>query len=172
MQRVCGCWKVGDLGGAGGAASVHFQPVAAHLKAGHRSRFPKWCLNITVGQVSRSAANGAEQVMVVSLVAQLITEFPVFQQHPADLIGFYQQAQPAIYGCPSYTGERDTQFLSGERTCLSGDGTNHQPARFGVPVPPLPQAGNDVIDHRGRTRQRMFVANMFQVIGRHLIPHI
>ena len=106
------------------------------MKAGRGGGRQQRFLDIAVCQIGGRTANGAEHVVVVSLVAELVAELTIFQQDSAYLVGFDEKAEPAIYGGAPHAGQGSAQILSGERTTLSGGGTNHEAAGLGIAVPP------------------------------------
>ena len=65
------------------AAAVNFQPVAAELEAVAGGGGDQHVFNITASEVLGRAAVNAKEMMVMALMAQLIVEVAVFQQHPA-----------------------------------------------------------------------------------------
>ena len=73
-----------DSVSAVGAAAVNFEPMPAHPEARPVGGGAKNVLNVTVHQIGGCAADGAEHVVMVSLMAELIPEFAVFKQDPAD----------------------------------------------------------------------------------------
>lgn len=83
------------------AATVNFQPMPAHAETRPVGGGAKYVLHVAVHQVSGCAADGAEHMMMMPLVAELVTEFPVFQEDPANLVGFHQEPQASIHRGPA-----------------------------------------------------------------------
>lgn len=143
------------------ALAVHFQRMAAHSEACGSSGFPENVLRIAAFQVLRRAAIAAQQVMVVSRLAELVAQVVIFQQHPAHQSGFHQQAETTVYGGAADGGQRRAEFLRGEGAPLRGDCADDQAPGLGVPITQAAQLGHDVVDDRGRARPRVFVLGMF-----------
>ena len=106
------------------AETVHFQPVPAHPKTRPVGGGAQYVLNVAAQQVRGRAADGAEHVMVMPLVAELVAQFAIFQEDPADLLGFHQQSETSIHRGPANAGEDGAQFLSGEGPSLGGGGAD------------------------------------------------
>ena len=150
----------GSVLSAFAASAVHFQPMPAHSEPCGYGGFAEHVLHVASFQVCRCSTYRAQQVMVMSLVAELVAQFAVFQQDPTNLIGFHQQAQTPVYGGPAHAGQGGAQFFGSERSALSCNRADHQPARLGVPVSPIAQLSHDVVHHGGGTRSRVFVPGM------------
>lgn len=110
--------------------------MPAHMKSGRGGRRLQRFLNVAVCQIGGRSANGAEHVVVVTLVAELVAELAIFQQDSAYLVGFDEKTEPAIYGGAPNAWQGGAQILSGERTTLSCCGANHEAAGLSIPVPP------------------------------------
>ncbi len=135
--------------------------MAAHVKAGSRCGGLQSRFDVAIGEIGRGTAHCAEHVMVMALVAKLVPQFAVFQQNPADLVGFNQEAQSAIYGCSPNARQSGAEVLGGEWTTLSGGGTDHEAAGFGVAVPPAGEVRYDIIHDGSRARPRVIVSRVF-----------
>ena len=61
------------------------------------------------------------------LMAQLVMEVPLFQEHPAQDTGIHQDPQRPVDGGPADLGQFEAQFFGGEVLVLSGDGVDHGP---------------------------------------------
>ena len=143
------------------AAAVYLQPMTAHLEAGRSRGGTQGFLNVAVREIGRRAAYSAEHVVVVSLVAELVTEFAVFQKNTANLAGIYEEAEAAEHGGPAYARESDTEVLGGKGPVLGGDGADYQATGFGIAIAEAGQAFDDIIHDCGGTRLRMVVSRMF-----------
>ena len=64
--------------------------MAAQFKTVTGGSLLQQCLNVAAKQVLGGSAFNAQQVVVVSPVAQLVLEVSVLQQHPADHARFHQ----------------------------------------------------------------------------------
>ncbi len=146
--------------------------MPAHAKAGPVGGGAKYVLDVTVYQVGGRAAYGAEHVMMMALVAQLVTEFPVFQQHPAYLVGFHQQAKPSIHRGPANAGQCGAQILSRKGTSLGRDGADDQAPGLSIPVTLPGQLGNYVVHHGRGDRGGMVVTSVFEISGNQVILRI
>ena len=142
--------------------------MAAHLKAGSRCRGLQGFFDVAICEVSGGAADRAEHVMVMALMAELIAEFAVFKKHAADLIRFDQEAESAIHGSPANAGQGCAEILSGERASLSGSGADDQTAWFGVPVTAAGEVGDDFVDDNRAPGPRMPVSRVFSVGAGHV----
>ena len=157
-----------DSVSAVGAATVHFQPMPAHPKTRPVDGGLQHFLDVAAFQVCGGAAYCAEQVMMMALVAELVTKFPIFQQDATDLVGFHQQTEAAIDGGPADTGQGGAQLFGGEGTPLGGGGGDDQTPRFGVPIAHPDELNHDFVHYGGGTGPRMVVANVFDGLSYHI----
>ena len=134
--------------------------MTAHLEPGRRRCFAQGIFYVTFRKVGGGATYGAEHMMMMSLVAQLISKISIFKEHPANQVGFYQQAEAAVHGCPAHAGQGSAQFFGGKGPTLGRRRTDDQPARLRVPVTQIGQLGNDIVHHGCGTGPGMVVAFM------------
>ena len=141
--------------------------MPAHPETRPVSGGAKYVLYVTVYQVGGYAADGAEHVVMMPLVAELVSQFPIFQKHPANLIGFHQQAEATIHRGSANAGQDGAQLLRGEGTFLGGSGGDDQATGFGIPVALMRQLGNDVVHHGSGGRGGMVMPFVFCGAGNH-----
>ena len=94
------------------------------------------------------------------LMAELIAQLTVFQQHPAHLVGVHQQPETSVHRRPSHAGQGSVQLLRREGPALSCYRADHQAPWLGIPVSQVAQLRHDVVHHRGGTRSRVLVSVM------------
>ena len=146
--------------------------MTTHLEAGGGRGGSQGFLNIAVRQVGRGSANGTEHMVVVSLVAKLVPKFAVFQEDPADLVGFDEQAESAKHGGPTHAWESGAEVLGGKRPGMGSNGTDHEAAGFGIAISHGYQALDDIIDDGGGAGTRVMVSRVFLGCGDHVIRHL
>ena len=161
-----------DSVSAVGAAAVNFQPMPAHPETRPVDGGAKYILNVAVHQIGGPAADGADHVVVVFLMAELVAEFPVFQEDPADLLVFHQEPQAAINRGPPNAREGGAQFLGGKGTPLRGRGADDEATGLGIPIALSHQLGNDLVHHGGGTGCGVVVTGVFDADGNQLMIHI
>ena len=108
--------------------------MAAHLETRLSGGCFKQVLDIATHEIGRHTAHGAQQVMMVALMAQLVAYLAIFEENAAHEIGADEKAQATINGGATNAGQRGAEVFGGERPTLGGDRTNDQTAGFSVPV--------------------------------------
>ena len=101
-------------------------------------------------------------MVVVSLVTKLVAEFPVFQQHAADLVGFHEQTQAPKNGSATHTRQGGAEVLGGERPALGGNRADDEATGLSIAVPHAGEMSHDVVHDGSRTRSGVMVAGVFQ----------
>ncbi len=79
-------------------------------------------LDVAAEEVLGGAAFDAEQMVMVSPVAQLVLKIAVLQQHPAQHARLHQQLERTEDSCPPQRGQLRPQVFGGEGLVLVGDG--------------------------------------------------
>ena len=76
-------------------AAIHFKPVAAQLKAMPGGGVEQDILDVASSEILGGTTVNAKQVVVVAVMAQLVVQVSIFQQHPAEP----RRLPPEFSGC-------------------------------------------------------------------------
>lgn len=126
--------------------------------------------NTAAGEVDGLAAIGANEVVVVSGVADLIVKIAVVQEHAADEAQLDHQLHIPVDRGPAELGQLRAQLLGGEVVGPSRDCLDDRASGLGHPVTSVLQRLNEVFDE-GVSRQRHCLVFRSRIGRRHEIPY-
>ena len=124
----------GGLLGAGTAAAVDLEPMALRGEVKLGGLLAEDILDAATGEVDGLAAIGANQVVVVSGVADLIMKIAIVEEHPADEAQLDHQLHIPVDRGPAELGQLRAQLLGGEVVRPSRDCLDDRAAGLGHSV--------------------------------------